>query len=64
MKRYVFELVITEGSDEFWESIANKSGCDEVTEAITSTLDVGGWFVGDGTELTLKAYTNTTSLIT
>lgn len=59
MKRYVFELVIEEGSDDFWESIPdNKSGCDEVTEAITITLENEGWVVGRNTILRLKSYTN------
>jgi hypothetical protein len=32
MKRYTFEIVIEEGSDEWWEEITadGKSGCDEV----------------------------------
>ena len=32
MKTYTFEIVIEEGSDEWWEEITaeNKSGCDEV----------------------------------
>ena len=32
MKTYTFEIVIEEGSDEWWEEITaeDKSGCDEV----------------------------------
>lgn len=38
MKRYTFKLVITEGSDEFWESLHDKSGCDEVTNMVKDAL--------------------------
>ena len=38
MKRYKFELVIEEGHDEFWESIANKTGCDEMLEVVNELL--------------------------
>lgn len=48
MKRYEFKLVIHEGSDEFWESIEEKTGCDEVTEWIKDLLANGttGLFIG------------------
>lgn len=39
MKKYRFEVVIHEGSDEFWESIHAKTGCDEVLECIREELD-------------------------
>ena len=36
MKTYTIEIVITEGSDEWWEEITadGKSGCDEVLDAV------------------------------
>ena len=36
MKRYTIEIVIEEGSDEFWEDICadGKTGCDELLKAI------------------------------
>lgn len=38
MKTYKFEIVVTEELDEFWESLGNKSGCDEVTAIISDAL--------------------------
>lgn len=36
MKKYTIEIVIEEGSDEFWEEITarGKTGCDELLKAI------------------------------
>ena len=40
MKRYTFELIVNEQSDEFWEEITQdgKSGCDEVLDAIREEM--------------------------
>jgi len=40
MKRYVIEIVIEEGSDEFWEEITadGKTGCDEVLQTIKDEI--------------------------
>ena len=43
MKRYKFEVVITEGYDHFWDSIEGKTGCDEVLEAVQQCFDEQGW---------------------
>lgn len=43
MKRYKFEVIIHEGSDEFWESLEGKTGCDEVLEAVQVCFDGEGW---------------------
>ena len=44
MKRYTLEIIIEEGSDEWWEEITNNelSGCDEVRKSIKNAIwDVG-----------------------
>lgn len=38
MKRYKFEIIITEGYEEFWKALLNKSGCDEVTQILRDDL--------------------------
>lgn len=40
MKRYTFELIVNEQSDEFFEEITKdgKSGCDEVLDVIKEEL--------------------------
>ena len=40
MKTYTIEIVIQEGSDEFWEEITadGKTGCDEVLESIKGEI--------------------------
>ena len=42
MKQYIFELVIYEGSDEFWESLSDVSGCDEVLSNLRQDLNETG----------------------
>ena len=45
MKRYVFEIVVEEGNDEFWEDITSRgvTGCDEVISEVANTFDLAGW---------------------
>lgn len=38
MKTYKFEMIITEGYDEYWEALAGKSGCDEITQILKDEL--------------------------
>lgn len=40
MKVFTFKVVVQEGSDEFWEELAekNKTGADEVTAILKDTL--------------------------
>lgn len=48
MKKYVFEFTVNEGSDEFWESLAGRAGCDEVRMQVKDLLEGGGYFFVDG----------------
>ena len=52
MKRYKFEVIIEEGSDEFWEGIRDKTGCDEVLMCMHDDLET--W----GAKITLVEYTD------
>lgn len=56
MKKYTFEIEITEGNDEFWENIEGKSGCDEVQECITKILGNYGFHTNYNCKITLKKY--------
>jgi hypothetical protein len=42
LKTYTFEIVIKEGSDEFWESLKG-TGCDEIKKAVEDTLEESGF---------------------
>ncbi|GHA09572.1 hypothetical protein [Oceanisphaera arctica] len=59
MKKYKFELVIEEGSDEFWEGIDGNNGCNDVETLVESALEMYGFHEGDNCKLTLIEYTNT-----
>jgi hypothetical protein len=41
MKTFKIEVVINEGSDEYWEELRKdgKTGCDEVTQAVREAVD-------------------------
>ena len=57
MKIYKFEVVIYEGNDEFWEEIAERSGCDEVQQRLVDALAEVG-YDGANTSIKLVEYTN------
>ena len=55
MKRYEFKVVIEEGNDEYWESLEDKTGCDEITEIVLEAIQDS---FGGGGEVTLVQYSN------
>lgn len=57
MKRYEFNLTIIEGNDEFWESIEDRSGWDEVEALIKEALTAYG-FDDYNSSLLLVSYKN------
>lgn len=62
MRRYEFKLVIHEGSDEFWESLDDKTGCDEVRDMMVDMLNEKGLFTDTNCELQLLAYNDNRDL--
>ncbi len=56
MKRYVITVEIEEGSDEFWEGLSGKTGCDEVTAEVRAALDERGFSPGYGTTVKLTNF--------
>ena len=62
MKEYTFKFVVHEGNDEFWESLENKTGCEEVYNEVKALLESGGYYHCDGDyqncELTITNYEN------
>lgn len=57
MRRYTLEVTITEGNDEFWESLAGISGCDTVVDEIKSCLADRG-FTEPGAMVRLTKFEN------
>jgi hypothetical protein len=51
MRTYTLEVVIREGSDEWWENIEG-TGCDEVRKTVMDTLEECGFI----TEVKLKKF--------
>lgn len=56
MKKYTFEIVITEGVNEFWENIATQgmSGCDDLIAELDTTIAEGA--AGLDFSIKLKTY--------
>ena len=42
-KTYTLTVDIIEGSDEFWESFTNRTGCDEVADEVRRCLSEHGF---------------------
>lgn len=55
MKKYLFEIEITEGSDEFWEEIKD-TGCDEVKDLLSRMMSDYGFFDGENCTIKLKSF--------
>ncbi len=57
MKRYVIEIVINEGSDEFFDELARNSntGCDDIVKVVEDAL--GQYGLDENVKLV--KYTNT-----
>jgi hypothetical protein len=45
MKKYIFELTVTEGNSEFWEELlaTNATGCDDLLQQIGDALAEHGF---------------------
>jgi hypothetical protein len=45
MKRYVFELIVEEGNNEYWEGLTsrNETDCDGMTEQLRDMLAEHGF---------------------
>lgn len=58
-RKYVFELIIEEDNDHFWNNLEG-AGVNEVTQAVKSALGNAGWAVDPswGVTLNLIQYTN------
>ena len=56
MKKYVVEVTIYEGCDEFWEELQNegKSGCDEIVDEIKNSIPLTYY----NPEVKLKSFTD------
>lgn len=61
MKTYTFELIVKEGSDEFWEEIKG-SGCDDVFDLVSRGLQGTGLYTGDNCFLKLTQYNDEVQL--
>jgi len=56
MKKYTFEIIIEEENNEFWESIADKPGVEEVLAMVTDMFGSFGFWDKDNISIRLKNY--------
>jgi hypothetical protein len=57
MKKYIFQIIVEEGNDEFWESLDadGSTGCEDLREMIIESLSGTGLVEA---EVKLVEYTN------
>lgn len=56
LKTYTISVTIQEGSDEFWELLRGKSGCDEVVNEVEAALADRGHGPGSGVHVRLEKF--------
>lgn len=58
MKKYTIVVEITEGNDEFWESLTaeSKSGCDEILQFVDNSINQGDETMGMEYEVRLVKF--------
>lgn len=56
LKTYTVSVTIQEGSDEFWETLNNKSGCDEIVQIVKDALEDRGFAPDDGCYVRLERF--------
>lgn len=58
MRKYKYEVTVTEGAGSFWTNLQADSGCDDVTAAITESLLDSDSTMSIDIEIKLVEYTN------
>lgn len=56
LKTYTISVTIQEGNDEFWESLAGKSGCDVVVDHVRQCLADHGFEPHNGCHVRLERF--------
>lgn len=60
MKKYIFEIVITEGNDEYWEGLAQTGnpGCEDILENLREALRNDGFSDQYDTEIRMVEFSD------
>lgn len=56
LKTYTISVTVQESSDEFWDGLRGKSGCDEVVQAVRDALADRGFAPDTGTNVRLARF--------